>query len=431
LTETTYVSQYVVHCATNVVANLTAKRAAKYCKSCDEEFMIPLEPRETSIAPPPVLADYSNQYRQFFPITEKFVYLNHASVSPLSQPTRDRMTSLLGEMTVDLPRIFEKLERMIASVRLLAARLVNGEPEQIAFLRNTSEALSVIANGYPWKAGDNIVSTGAEFPANLYPWVRLESAYGVEIRYQRDPNGWVNVDELLSLVDERTRIVTVSWVEFATGQRVDIRRIGKFCRERGILFVIDAVQGLGALQLDVQRDFVDAFAAGAQKFLLGPKGVGLLYLSNRALERVRPTTIGWTAVTNYEDYLPHDLNFRKGAIRFEGGTLNVLGIAGLGEALELFLRAGPAQIEKYLLSLNSYLAELLIERGYHVVCPRNEEEASAILVCQSDRFSGEEICTRLGSQNIITSARLNRLRIAPHFYNTREDMDALIAALPV
>jgi cysteine desulfurase/selenocysteine lyase len=393
--------------------------------------MVPLNSRETSIAGTSLVADNPSQFRSYFPITEKYIYLNHAGCSPLSQPTCDIMTALLSEMTDNLPHIFDKSESILSSVRLRAAKLVNGEPDQIAFLRNTSEAISAIANGYPWKAGDNVVTAAGEFPANLYPWMRLESAYGVQIRYQRESNGWVDIDELLGLVDERTRIVTVSWVQFATGQRLDIRRIGKFCRERGILFVVDAVQGLGALQLDVQLDFVDAFAAGAHKFLLGPKGVALLYVSDRALEKVRPTVVGWTAVKNYEDYLAHELNFREGAIRFEGGALNILGIAGLGEALQLFLRAGSAQIEKHLLSLNSYLAESLAERGYQVLGHRNPEQASAILVCQHDRHSADELCTKLASHNIITSARLDRLRIAPHFYNTQSDIDALVAALPI
>lgn len=388
-----------------------------------------LNNREASSVGTSLLADNPGQFRSLFPITEKYIYLNHAGCSPLSQPTCDSMTSLLSEMAGDLPQVFDKADGILSSARLRAAKLVNAEPEQIAFLRNTSEAISAIANGYAWKAGDNVVTAAGEFPANLYPWMRLESVYGVEIKYQRESNGWVDVDELLRLVDARTRMVTVSWVQFATGQRLDIRRIGKFCRERGILFVVDAVQGLGALQLDVQSDYIDAFAAGAHKFLLGPKGVALLYLSNRALEKVQPTVIGWTAVKNYEDYLVHELNFREGAIRFEGGALNILGIAGLGEAIQLFLTAGPAQIEKHLMSLISHLAESLGERGYRVL-GRRPEDASAILVCQHDRHSADELCAKLTSHNIITSARLDRLRVAPHFYNTRADIDALLAVLP-
>src|SRR5262249_1422365 len=159
-----------------------------------------------------------------------------------------------------------------------------------------------------------------------------------------------------SLIDERTRVVTVSWVQFATGQRLDLGRIGRFCRERGVLFVVDAVQGLGALELDAQADCIDALAAGAHKFLLGPKGISLLYLSDRALEAVQPAVIGWTAVKNYSDYLSHELDFRDGAIRFEGGTLNTVGICGLGESLRMFLEAGPANIEDYLLAVRDHLA---------------------------------------------------------------------------
>ncbi|MGC2449744.1 MAG: aminotransferase class V-fold PLP-dependent enzyme [Candidatus Sulfotelmatobacter sp.] len=377
----------------------------------------------------PPSEELAAQYRQLFPITQRYVYLNHASVSPLSTPVHDSMIAMLDGVSQFADRKFEEWEHTTTLARSAAARLVNAQPHQIAFLRNTSETLSVIANGMEWQAGDNIVSAAAEFPANIYPWSRL-AASGVELRLQPDRDGLVDTDELLSLVDERTRIVAISWVQFGTGQKLDIRRIGKFCRDRNILHVVDAVQGLGALQLDVERDYVDAFGASAHKFLLGPKGVGLLYMSDRALETVSPTVVGWTAVKDYHDYLIHDLNFRDGAVRFEGGTLNEVGICGLGQAIELFLTAGPEKIEQYLLSLNQYLTRNLEERGYRVINSQRSAEHSAIVVFEGKPCSAEKICLHLASLDIIVSTRLGKIRVAPHFYNTREDIDRMVEAVP-
>jgi cysteine desulfurase/selenocysteine lyase len=375
------------------------------------------------------VADLALQYRQLFPIAQRYVYLNHASVSPLSTPVRDAMANMLKGVSEHADRKFEEWERGTMLARAAAARLVNAQPHQIAFARNTSEAISIIANGMKWHAGDNIVSAAAEFPANIYPWSRL-AASGVELRLQPDCGGLVDTDALLSLVDARTRVVAVSWVQFGTGQRLDIKRIGQFCREHDILHVVDAIQGLGALQLDVERDRVDAFGAGGHKFLLGPKGAGLLYVSERALEQVTPAMIGWTAVKDYHDYLIHSLDFRDGAVRFEGGTLNEIGICGLGQAIELFLRVGPEKIEQHLLSLNEYLTRNVEERGYRVISTGRREDRSAIVVFEGEGFSAEDACQRLASLGIITSARLGRLRVAPHFYNSREDIDRLVEALP-
>ncbi len=390
-----------------------------------------VELSDSSVEPPVSEKDFPDSFRSLFPITERYIYLNHASVSPVSSLTRDGMVGVLDGVMSHGPRIWEDLERIHSTARAQAARLVNGQSHQIAFLRNTSEALSTIANGISWQAGDNIVSTSVEFPANLYPWLRVAAAHSVELRLQSPQDGRIDTDDLLRLIDERTRVVTVSWVQFATGQKLDIRRIGRYCRAREILFVVDAVQGLGALQMDVEEDCIDAFAASGHKFLLGPKGISLLYMSDGAMERVHPTVIGWTAVEKYDDYLRHELNFRKGAVRFEGGALNTVGICGLGEALDLFLKAGPSRIERHLLSLNNYLTQALEDRGYRVVSPQSEGDASAIVVCRHDCHSAEEICAHLDSRNIITSARLGRLRIAPHFYNTQADVDALVEALPV
>jgi selenocysteine lyase/cysteine desulfurase len=374
--------------------------------------------------------DLGQEYRSFFPITEQYVYLNHASVSPLSCLARDSMSNMLDGVTKHGARKADEWDRIQTSTRLAAAKLVHAEARQIAFVRNTSEALSIVANGVDWKLGDNVVSTAVEFPANVYPWARISAAHGVQLRLQPEIDGRIEVESLLSLVDDRTRVVTVSWVQFASGQRLDIRRIGQFCRNREILFVVDAVQGLGAFELDVIRDYVDVFASAAHKFLLGPKGIALLYLSDWALERVRPTVIGWTAVEYYRDYLTHDLTLRDGAVRFEGGTLNEVGICGLGAAIELLLRAGPQRIEQYLIALGVHLIERLNERGYRIVSPRQLSDASAIIVCCHPDFPADRVCSQLDSQNIITSARLNRLRIAPHFYNTLADVEALIDALP-
>ncbi len=376
------------------------------------------------------MEDFPGHFRSLFPIANRYVYLNHASVSPLARPTRDGMAAALDGIMKHGSQISADLECVHASTRANAARLVNAKPYQIAFLRNTSEALSIIANGIEWRQGDNVVTTSVEFPANLYPWLRIAATQDLEIRLQAERHERIDTGALLTLVDDRTRVVTVSWVQFASGQRLDIRRIGQFCRDREILFVVDAVQGLGALQLDVEQDCIDAFAAGAHKFLLGPKGVSLLYLSDRALEQVQPTVIGWTAVKGYEDHLCHDLDFRDGAIRFEGGTLNTVGICGLGEAIDLFLEADPSRIENYLLSLNGYIRNRLAECGYTIVSPRCAEESSAIVVCRPLDFSAEEVCTHLEERNIIVCARRGGLRIAPHFYNTKADVDALIDALP-
>jgi cysteine desulfurase/selenocysteine lyase len=374
--------------------------------------------------------DLAAQYRRLFPVAQRYVYLNHASVSPLSTPVHDGMVNMLDGVRRHADRKFEEWERTIMEARSAAARLVNAQPHQIAFLRNTSEAISVIANGIDWHAGDNVVSAAAEFPANIYPWARLKAA-GVELRLQPERGALVDTDELLSLIDERTRVVAVSWVEFGTGQRLDLRRIGRFCRERNILHVVDAIQGLGALHLDVERDYVDAFAAGGHKFLLGPKGAGLLYVSDRILERVMPTVVGWTAVSDYHDYLIHELHFREGAFRFEGGTLNEIGICGLGQAIELFLRAGPERIEQHVLGLNEYLTSAVEGRGYRVIGTGKREDRSAIVVFEGRGFSADDACQRLASLDIIVSSRLGRLRVAPHFYNSREDIDKLVSALPL
>jgi cysteine desulfurase / selenocysteine lyase len=376
-----------------------------------------------------VSPDLSAAYRHLFPITERYIYLNHASVSPLSTPVRDGMVRTLDGISQQADRKFEEWERTTMLARCAAARLVNAKPHQIAFLRNTSEGLSVIANGIDWRPGDNVVSAAAEFPANIYPWSRLRQ-YGVELRLQPGSAGIVDIDELLSLANDRTRVVAISWVQFGTGQRLDLERIGKFCRERNILHIVDAVQGLGALQMDVERDCVDAFAAGAHKFLLGPKGIGLLYVSDRVLQKISPTVVGWTAVKGYQDYLIHDFDFRDGAARFEGGTLNEIGICGAGQAIQLFLTAGPEKIEAHLLNLNAYLRRRLEERGYRVIGSKKREEQSAIIVLEGGHASPDEICRALATRNIIVSARLGRLRVAPHFYNSLDDIDKFVSALP-
>jgi cysteine desulfurase/selenocysteine lyase len=368
--------------------------------------------------------------RSLFPITEQYVYMNHAAVAPLSTRVRDGMFALVEDVTRNGSVNYEEWCQTYERTRESAARLVNATAHEIAFMRNTSDALSAVANGIDWHEGDNVVTCNVEFPSNVYPWMRLAEERRIAMKFAEERSGRVDTDELLSQVDDRTRVVTISWVQFASGFRSDLARIGKFCRERDILFVVDAIQGLGGLKLDVARDYVDAFAADAHKYLLGPEGIALLYVSDRVIDRINPTVVGWTSVNNYEQYLDYRLDYREGAGRFECGTLNSAGVYGLGAGIDLFLEVGPEAIESYLLELGDYLAERLTSKGYEIVSPRGAGEASAIVTCKHERHTPRDLYRLLREKNILTASRLNRLRISPHFYNTREEVDALVDALP-
>ena len=368
--------------------------------------------------------------RSLFPVTEKYIYLNHSAVCPLSTRVRDAMNVLIEDVTRNGSVNYNDWLQTYEDTRQSAARLVNARAHEIAFMRNTSEAISAVANGIDWRTGDNVVTCNVEFPANVYPWMRLCEERGIQMKLANEIDGRIDADELLSKVDDRTRVVTISWVQFASGFRSDLAHIGRFCRERDIIFVVDVIQGLGGLELDVERDYVDAFAADAHKYLLGPEGIALLYISDRVIDRIKPKVVGWTSVKNYEQHLDYNLDYRDGALRFECGTLNSAGVYGLGAAIDLFLEVGPPEIESYLTDLTGHLAARLMSKGYKIVSSRRPGEASAVVTCTHERYPPKELYRLLQTKNIITAPRANRLRISPHFYNTREEVEALIVELP-
>ena len=372
----------------------------------------------------------NDEIRRLFPVTRNYVYLNHAAVAPISIPVYERMQEYTGDLLNNGLVHFREWGRAVKRVRQLAAEFINAGADEIAFAPNTSAGLAMIANGIDWREGDNVVTADCEFPANVIPWMRLKREKGVDVRMARERDGRLDTGEIVDLIDSRTRVVSLSFVEFGSGFRNDLEAIGKYCREKDLLFVVDAIQGLGALKLDVQACCIDALSADAHKFLLGPDGVGLLYISRRAMESIRPTVVGWMSVGNPADYLNFEQPYAAGARRFEPGALNTAGIVGLGAAIELFQRNGIEQIENYLHDLGDYLCQRLVQRGFRIFSSRRLGEKSAVICCTHEKYSSEFLYEHLDRQGIITTARLGRLRISPHFYNNHDDIDRLIDCLP-
>ena len=242
-------------------------------------------------------------------------------------------------------------------------------------------------------------------------------------------DGRIDVDELLSLVDDRTRVIAISWVEFATGFRFDLERIGRFCRERDILFVVDAIQGLGALPINVERMHVDVLASSAHKWLLGSEGIAIVYISDRVVEQIRPLRTGWTAIENWMKWSRYELTPRPGAERHEIGTLNPFGIAALGASLEILLEAGIDRISAHCRELTDQLVDGLAATGCRIVSSRAEGEWSPIVTFTHHAATPPAIVDHLASRNISVAHRSGRVRIAPHFYNTHDEVAQLLDAL--
>ncbi|MCA9771895.1 MAG: aminotransferase class V-fold PLP-dependent enzyme, partial [Myxococcales bacterium] len=272
-------------------------------------------------------------FRRHFPVLENLLFFNHAAVAPLPQPAVDAMRGFLDDSS-RWASIHEAPDwtRRHREVRALFARLVGGEPHEVAYVKNTTEGLGFVAAGLDWRAGDNVVWLEGKYPSNVYPWWHL-GRLGVEARMvPQRPGARFDVDDIVSAIGHRTRLVAVSSVEFSTGFRNDLDAIGAACRERGVLFCVDAIQSLGALRLDVRETPVDFLSADGHKWLLSPEGIGAFWASDRVIDQLTPAYIGWMSVLNAGNFDVLDATLKPHAGKFEGGTLNTIGIYGFGAA---------------------------------------------------------------------------------------------------
>lgn len=369
--------------------------------------------------------------RELFPITNRFNYLNHAAVSPLSLPALEAVQSQLKDVHEHGSVNFRDWLSTREAARKLLADLLGARPEQIALMRNTSDALSTIANGLPWKQGDNIVTFRGEFPSNIYPWLRLRDAFGVEVRMCEERDGRIDFDELTGLIDGKTRLVSISQIQFASGFRMDLERLAVHVRRHDALLVVDVIQGLGVMPLNVDSELIDAAAGASHKWLMAPEGIGYLYLSDRARERVQPTLVGWVSVPDPEDFQDFEQGWKSGALAWETGTGPAALIYGLKASLELLTGVGTANIARHLEELTDRLCERLKGTSYEVASSRARGEKSQIVcIRHTQGFSAMALYAHLKARDIITAPRGDRLRIAPHLYNTPEEIDQLVKSLP-
>ncbi|HUY12081.1 MAG TPA: aminotransferase class V-fold PLP-dependent enzyme [Terriglobia bacterium] len=367
-------------------------------------------------------------YRQEFPVTCSAIYLNHAAVSPVSCRVRDAMTNLIEDVCRFGGNHWERWLDAYEAIRAKVASFLNAAPEEIAFIKNTSEGISLFANGLDWKDGDEVVSIAPEFPANYYPWKYLERK-GVRLRLVPERDGVITVEDIAAALRPNTRVVAVSFVQFLSGCRLDLERLGKVCQERGALLFVDAIQGLGAFPIDVKRANIAALAADGHKWLMGPEGSGLFYIRRDLIERIQPSSVGWMSVKAAEDFSSRKLEWAEGARRFECGTLNTAGVYGLGAALDLLQEVGAEPIARRILSLTGRLREGLRQKGHRVFGPSVPEQCSGIVSFTPADVDPAEMVRRLSSRGVSVAARCGKVRISPHFYNTEEEIDRALALL--
>ncbi len=368
--------------------------------------------------------------RSFFPVCRELVYLNHAGVAPISTRAEEALARYAAEATrrgaFEYAAVYDaEVER----VRGRVATLIGARPDEIAFVKNTTEGLGLVANGLDWKPRDRIVSCDLEYPSNVYPWWSLRER-GVETVMLRGREGrlpFERVDEALR--DPNVRLLALSTVEYGSGFRNDWEALGRLCRERGVLFCVDAIQSLGCLPLDVEEAGIDFLAADGHKWLLSVEGCGIFFCSRRVLDRVEPRIVGWRSVTENWDYDRYHLDLQPGAGRFEEGSTNTAGIFALGAAIDLLLELGVEPVRERVQTLTERLVEGLRGREVTLKTPRGPAECSGIV---SFVLRGEDparTVERLRARRIFVVSRRGGVRASPHFYNSEAEIDALLAAL--
>jgi selenocysteine lyase/cysteine desulfurase len=363
--------------------------------------------------------------RNEFPVTRQWAFLDHAAVAPLSGPAHRALLDWAAYMTDNGGVRMQRWVDRVEEVRRLAARLLNADPLDVAFIKNTSEGVGIVAEGFPWRHGDNLVISAEEYPANIYPWMNL-AGRGVEVRMVPSRGNRIALDDVRAAMDAHTRLVSLSYVQFSSGFRNDLAAVGGLCRERGAHFFVDAIQGLGVLPLDVRAMPVDFLAADGHKWLLGPEGAGIFWLRRDLVDLLHPVGVGWNSVVNATDFSRIDFRLKPHAGRWESGSLNVGGITALGGSLELLLGIGIPAVAGRILELTEHLCERAKRAGVQVFSSRTPEDRSAIVSLLIPGAEPRAIVQRCRAGGVVVNQRAGRLRVSPHCYNTPDELDRFV-----
>lgn len=355
------------------------------------------------------------------------IYLNHASLSPVPQPVIDRANLFLKRRSEthidDMSQYISDTEEAKQKLALL----LNGEADRFAFFDNTSTGLNILAQGIDWKPGDRVLLNDVEFPSNVYPFLNLKHL-GVEIDFVHSKKGAVNSNDIIAAVRPETRLISISAVQFLSGYRANLKRIGEFCRERGIIFSVDAIQALGALPVDVNECKIDFLSSGTQKWLLGLMGLSFIYITEELQHEITPRFVGWASMENQTSLLDYNFTFKKSADALQNGTINMIGVNALIGALDLLHAVGTSRIESRIIEHTLFMNERLHETGLKPLSAKYKlKNLSGIVSFASPR--AKLIHQKLTEAKISSSLREGFIRLSHHFYNTTDELEAAVEVI--
>jgi len=361
--------------------------------------------------------------REQFPVTKNKVFMNHAAQSPLPKPVADAVRKYVNDSSNFGTTSIEWND----DGKPFFAKLIGANPKQIAFIENTSVGLNIVANVLSYPHGSKIVTTDLEYPSVVYPWLR--KSLGVKVRYVRNVNGKISLEDVEKAVDDKTVAIAISHVEYVNGFRHDLGALGEIAHEHGAYLIVDAIQSAGAMQIDVKRHDVDFLMSACYKWLLSPPGAGYLYVKEELIEKFEPPFVGWASVKpevfeTIDFFDIWSMRLSETASRFEVGSPSFISLIGATEALKMLLDIGVEKIEKRILKLTDHLIEAVKDLGYELQTPEEPQYRSGIVNFKIDK--PKEVAEKLNKKGIVVSARSHGIRVSPHFYNTEEEIDKLI-----
>jgi selenocysteine lyase/cysteine desulfurase len=337
------------------------------------------------------------------------------------------LTNLLQEKSQSRIDDYGSFLKVVEETKVLLAELINCNVDRTAFIDNTSNGLNIIAQSIEWKKGDRILLNDIEFPANVYPFLNLKR-FGVEVDFVKSENGIVTADQIINSIKPETKLVSVSFVQFLSGYKIDLEKIGNYCRANNIIFCVDGIQGVGAMRIDVKKYKIDFLSCGTQKWLLGMQGLAFIYADEEFQKRMIPANVGWLSVENAWDLLDYKLDLKTSANVFQGGTLNSFGIYAFNTSLKLFKEFGFDNVESEVLSNTKYFINKLKSIGLNcVLSDCSKSELAGIITIKPK--NPEVVFETLEKKNIMCSIREGFIRFAPHFYNTHHEIDKVVEEL--